>query len=158
MAMNDATIVGIFTAPEERAAVEPRAEVRAVPGRGLEGDRYFEAASDPAERDPTKEVTIISSEGLKEARDEHGLQLEPGEHRRNLVTKGVDLSGLIGKDFAIGEVRLRGLEDNPPCRYLEKLTGKKLIKPLVRHGGIRAQILDEGTIRVGDVVEKLGSS
>ena len=154
--MDKATVVGIFTAPEERAPVQAHSEVHAVPGRGLEGDRYYKAAGDPAERDPAKEVTVISSEGLERARDEHGLQLDPGEHRRNIVTRGIEVTDLIGKEFSIGEVRLRALEDNPPCRYLEEVTGKKLLKPLIRDGGIRAQILNEGTIRLGDDVAELG--
>jgi MOSC domain-containing protein YiiM len=151
--MSTGRITGIFIAPEEGAPIEAVTEVKAVPGRGLEGDRYYKRSEDPAEQDPTTELTLITSEGLELARTEHGLVLDPGEHRRNVVTEGVNLLDLINTEFAVGDVRLRGLEDNPTCRYLAELTGKNVVKPLVRHGGIRAQILNEGTIRIGDTLE-----
>jgi MOSC domain-containing protein YiiM len=143
-------VVGIFTAPEEGAPVRSHEAVRAVPGRGLEGDRYFHLAAD--DPDPSKEITLIASEGLERARAEHGLDLEPGEHRRNIVTEGVELLELIGQEVALGEVRVMPLEDNPPCRQLQEWAGKPLLKPLIRRGGVRGQILTEGTIRVGDEI------
>lgn len=147
------SVVGIFIAPAEGAAVAALDAVRAVPGRGLEGDRYFKRAADPQRADPSEEVTLIASEGLEEARSEHGLYLAPGEHRRNVVTAGVVLDDLIGKTFRIGEGIFEGLETNPPCRYLARVTGKAVVKPLIDRGGIRACVVQEGVIRVGDVIE-----
>jgi MOSC domain-containing protein YiiM len=152
--MSAGTVVGIFIASEESAPVVAVERVRAEPGRGLEGDRYFKRAEGPGERDPTTEVTLIASEGLEAARREDGLELPPGAHRRNVVTQGVSLDDLVGKDFSIGEVVLRGLEQNPPCRHLAELTGKDLLKPLLTKGGIRAQILNGGHIRIGDSISE----
>ncbi len=149
-AMKGARVVGIFIAAEGRAPVQELRQVRAVPGRGLEGDRYFKLPE--SERGPDQDVTLITSEGLESARAEHGLDLEPGEHRRNIVTRGVDLLGLVGREISVGDVRVRVTDDNPPCRYLAQVTGKPVVKPLIRHGGIRGEILTEGTIRVGDTI------
>jgi MOSC domain-containing protein YiiM len=151
--MTSGTITGIYIATEEGGAIRAVEAVDAVAGKGLVGDRYYTKTSDEDEHDPGTEVTLIASEGLEQARAEKGLELEPGEHRRNLVTEGVDLDELLGKEFTVGDVRLKGVRPNPPCRYLEELTGKKVVKPLIDGGGVRAQILIGGTIKVGDSVE-----
>lgn len=150
--MTKGVVTGIFIAPRESAAVIAVDEVRAVPGKGLEGDRYFKMSKDPSRWDASKEVTLIESEGLEAALQQHGLELEPGEHRRNIVTAGVSLDELVGAEFTVGEVRLRGLENNPPCRHLAALTGKDVLKPLLTRGGIRAQVLRAGMLRVGDEI------
>lgn len=150
--MANGTVTGIYIASAEGGEIRSVEAVDAVPGRGLVGDRYYSLASDDPEHDPGKELTLIASEGIERARVEKGLELEPGEHRRNLVTEGIDLNELIGAEFTIGEVRLKGVRPNPPCRYLEELTGKKLVKALIDGGGVRAQILAGGTIAVGDSI------
>ena len=152
--MSNGTITGIYIASTEGGEIRSLEAVDAVPGKGLVGDRYYSRAPDEPEHDPGTEVTLIASEGLERARAEKGLELEPGEHRRNLVTEGVDLGELIGKEFTIGGVRLRGIRNNPPCRYLEELTGKKLVKTLIDAGGVRAQIVAGGTIKVGDSIAR----
>jgi MOSC domain-containing protein YiiM len=146
------SITGIYIASAEGGDIRSVDAVDAVPGRGLVGDRYYAHAADEADHDPGTEVTLIASEGLERARAEKGLELKPGEHRRNLVTEGVNLDELIGAEFTVGNVRLKGIRSNPPCRYLEDLTGKKLVKPLIDAGGVRAQILAGGIIKVGDTV------
>ena len=151
--MTNGTVTGIYIASEEGGQIRPVEVVDAVPGKGLVGDRYYAKTADEPDHDPGEEVTLIASEGLERARVEKGLELEPGEHRRNLVTEGIDLGELIDKEFMVGEVRLRGIRPNPPCRYLEELTGKKLVKALIDGGGVRAQILAGGTIKVGDSIE-----
>jgi MOSC domain-containing protein YiiM len=150
----EGTVVGIFIAPAEAAPVVEVEQVRAVRGKGLEGDRYFKMSDDAERWDRSKEVTLIESEGLEAARRDFGLDLAPGEHRRNIVTSGLSLRELIGKEFSVGEVRLRGLEDNPPCRHLVGLTGKPLLKPLIDKGGIRAEIVVEGSVRIGDPISE----
>ena len=72
--------------------------------------------------------------------------------RRNIVARGVALDEPLGRHFVVGEVEVEGLEPNPPCSHLERITGKKLLKPLIRGGGIRARIVRSGSIRVGDRV------
>jgi MOSC domain-containing protein YiiM len=125
-------------------------EVEAIAGAGLVGDRYFQGDLPVQERDPTDEVTLIASEGIAAAATESGLDISPIDVRRNIVTSGIEPSELLGRRFWIGEVELEGLEDNPPCAHLQRLAGKKLLKPMLGRGGIRARILRGGSIRTGD--------
>ena len=143
-------VVSIHLAEAEGAPTFAVPEVRAVVGAGLDGDRYFQPAAGIA---PQREVTLIASEALDALARDHGIQLRPGEHRRNVVTVGVPLNDLVGQEFQVGAVRLRGLELSEPCRYLQDLTGRPgLLRGLVHRGGLGARILDGGVIRVGDPV------
>jgi MOSC domain-containing protein YiiM len=130
--------------------------VEAVAGGGLRGDRYFEETGFYSQRptDPgAREVTLLQAEALDALAAEHGIALRSDEHRRNLTTRGVTLLDLIGKRFRVGEVVLEGVKDCPPCEHLESLTGKALIRPLLNRGGLRARVVEGGTIRVGDAIE-----
>ncbi len=148
--MQKGLVTQIFIGPEEGAPMKPVDEVGAISGMGLEGDRYFDAGDE--EHDPGLEVTLFSSEGLEAGRTASGLDITPEDMRRNLMTEGVSLSSLIGQRFAVGEVQLEGLEENPPCSLLQQLAGKPLLKPMIDKGGIRARIVAGGTIRVGDEI------
>lgn len=149
--MASGEIVHLCIGPEPQGPMRSVEEVRAVAGRGLEGDRYFQAGP-PAERDPSEEVTLIASEGIEAAARSSGIDIRPEDTRRNLVTKGIALEDLVGRTFAVGAAQLEGIELNPPCKHLERVSGKAIMKPLVRRGGIRARILTSGTIRVGDEI------
>jgi MOSC domain-containing protein YiiM len=129
-------------------------EVRAVPGRGLEGDRYFagEGTFSPHPQKPDFEITLIENEKIEAFAFESGLPFTASHARRNLVTEGVDLNALVGREFLVGEVRLRGIRLCEPCNYLAKTTFPETLKGLVSKGGLRAQIVTEGVIRVGDAV------
>jgi MOSC domain-containing protein YiiM len=140
----------IYIGPEDEGPMHSVGSVNAVAGRGLEGDRYFHAGDDPG--DPTEEVTLIEVEPLENSAPEHGLEITPEDMRRNIVTRGVRLRDLIGKKFIVGEVRVEALEDNPPCRHLQKLAGKEILKPMIEKGGVRGRIVESGTIRVGDAI------
>lgn len=125
-------------------------EVWAITGKGLENDRYFDAGEEG--HDASLEVTLFSAEGIEAGRTTSGLDISPEDMRRNLMTEGVSLSGLIGRRFSVGEVQLEGLEENPPCAHLQRLAGKPLLKPMMDNGGISARILVTGMIRVGDEI------
>jgi MOSC domain-containing protein YiiM len=128
-------------------------EAEAVAGRGLNGDRYAEGIGfySPRPTDPgAREVTLIEAETLDALRAEHGLTLAAHEHRRNLTVRGVRLNELVGRRFRVGEVVLEGIRDCPPCEHLEGLVSKRVLKPLIGRGGLRARVVTGGTIRVGD--------
>ena len=74
------------------------------------------------------------------------------ETRRNLVTEGVPVNHLVGREFTVGGVRMRGYDLAEPCTYLEELTRTGVRKALIHRGGLRAEILDDGPIAVGDTV------
>ena len=131
-------------------------EVRAVTGRGLEGDRYFEGTGKYSKKPgPGRHVTLIESETLEALKRETGIDLKPDQCRRNILTHRAPLNHLVEREFRVGEVELRGIRLCEPCAYLEKLTGLRGVrKALVHRGGLRAQILSDGLIRVGDAVEE----
>ena len=78
--------------------------------------------------------------------------LAADEHRRNVVTRGIELNDLVGHDFTIGEVRCRGMRLCEPCTVVDGYSQRSILRPLVHRGGLRADILGDGTIRVGDQV------
>lgn len=124
-------------------------EALAVPGRGLEGDRYFLGCGTWSyERRLWSELTLLESEALEAS----GLCIEAGEARRNLVTAGIELDSLIGGRFRIGGVEAFGERTCDPCQHLDRLTGQGARAALAGRGGLRARILTRGVLRVGDAV------
>jgi MOSC domain-containing protein YiiM len=136
-----------------RAATAPALSVKealAVPGVGLEGDRYALRQGTFYKPEPDFELTLIEAEAIEALKRDYNVELPPGEARRNLVTRGVALNHLVGRDFQIGEVKAHGIRLCEPCDHLQRLTGRQLIKGLRHRGGLRAQILTPGAIRIGD--------
>jgi MOSC domain-containing protein YiiM len=132
----------------------PVEEVRAVAGRGLEGDRYFYQRGTHSKRPgPDREVTLIEIEAIEALKREYGVELKSGASRRNIVTRGIPLNHLVGREFRVGEVTLRGLHLCEPCTHLERLSQRGVLRGLIHRGGLRAQILTDGMIRVGDDVQ-----
>jgi MOSC domain-containing protein YiiM len=123
-----------------------------IPGVGLEGDRYALKQGTFFKPEPDFELTLIEAEAIEALRREYDVELAPGEARRNIVTRNVPLNHLVGREFVIGDVRIRGIRLCEPCDHLQRVTGKQLIKGLRHRGGLRAQILTQGTIHVGDSV------
>lgn len=148
-------VVAIYTAAGPGSPMQLRDEVRAVPGRGLEGDRYFSENGTFSERRlPGREITeltLIESEVIRHLRLEWGIDVAEADGRRNLVTRGVALNDLVGSEFQVGEVQLRGASLCEPCVSLVKSPEHRhLLRALAHKGGLRAEILSEGTIAFGD--------
>jgi MOSC domain-containing protein YiiM len=130
--------------------------VEAVAGGGLAGDRYLEQTGFYSQRptDPgAREVTLFEIETLDYLSREHDIELTATEHRRNLTVRGVHLADLIGRRFRIGDVVLEGVKDCPPCEHLQLLVGKAVLAPLATRGGLRARVVEGGTLRVGDALQ-----
>jgi hypothetical protein len=140
----------IAASPSEEMAAQ--ASVRAEPGRGLEGDRYFFGAGtfSPKPQKPDFELTLIEQENLEAFAAESGLPFTAARARRNIVTQGVSLNELVGREFYVGVVRVRGIRLCEPCNHLARQSFPEILKGLVHKGGLRAQILSSGEIRVGD--------
>jgi MOSC domain-containing protein YiiM len=119
--------------------------VHAVPGKGLVGDRHFH--EDGAK--PGQALTLVEAEVV----DDVGLA--PGGTRRQVTVRGVRLNDLVGKRFRVGEVECYGVELCEPCAHLEGMTRPGIIKELVHRAGINADILNDGTISVGDEITPL---
>jgi MOSC domain-containing protein YiiM len=125
-----------------------------IPGVGVDGDRYALKQGTFFKPEPDFELTLIEAEALDALQREYNVELAPSAARRNIVTRDVPLNHLVGKEFAIGEVRIRGIRLCEPCEHLQRVTGKQLIKGLLHRGGLRAQILTQGTIHVGDLIAR----
>jgi MOSC domain-containing protein YiiM len=146
------TVDSIHIAPAAKAPMQAIDQVEAIPGAGLAGDRYFLKQGTFFKPEPQFELTLIEAEAIEAALREYKVELAPGQARRNVVTRDVPLNHLVGRDFMIGGVRLHGIRLCEPCSHLEALTGLPVIKALRHRCGLRAQILTQGVIRVGDAV------
>jgi MOSC domain-containing protein YiiM len=133
------------------------ARVRAIAGIGLEGDRYAAGLGYYSNKPPGtgRALTLIEAETIDALRAELGIDLQPGDSRRNLTIRGIELNPLVGKRFRIGGVLCQGVRFCVPCQYLVDLIGKPVLAPLVDRGGLRADILEGGEIRVGDELRPL---
>jgi MOSC domain-containing protein YiiM len=153
--MGEGCVESIHIATTAEATMRGVSQITAIAGVGLEGDRYAtRTGSFSAKPKPGRQITLVEAEAIEALERELGLQLASGETRRNLVTRGVALNHLVGREFRVGEVRLRGHELCEPCGDLARMTGKPQILPgLVHRGGLRAEILEGGVIGVGDPVE-----
>ena len=123
--------------------------VNAITGCGLEGDRY--CIDEPGEKS-FENLTLIEQEAYDHLAT-IDLELPTNALRRNLLTSGIELNPLVGKEFMVGEVRCLGTELADPCSYIQGRTMPGVLKAMVGRGGLRCQILDGGTISVGDVVQ-----
>ena len=146
-------LVGIYTTTAAARPLTPATELRAIEGVGLDGDRYAKQAGTYSNRPgPHRQVTLVEREVIASVNDESGVDLGEHETRRNLVTEGVPLLHLIGRSFRIGDVVLRGIKSCPPCAHLEKLTRPGVRAALENRGGLRAEIVKGGTLRIGDEI------
>ena len=146
--MPQSSVEAIFLHGPKGAAMSRVDAAEARAGLGLEGDRYFRPSGNEADR----EITLIESEAVEALVRDEKVSFEVGESRRNVVTRGVALNHLVGREFTVGEARLRGIRLCEPCDHLQKLTRPGVLKGLLHRGGLRAQILEGGPIRVGDPV------
>lgn len=149
-------VIAIYLSPKATLLPVPVQEADARTRRGLVGDRYFAGNGTFSEMEPKgpgRELTLIESEVLAALESECGLGLTAAAVRRNLVTEGIRLNDLVGVQFRIGEVLIEGIRLCPPCTHLDKVTGMNLLQPLTNKGGLRASILSDGVIRVGDAIE-----
>ena len=149
----------VAIADRAEAPMQQIATVRAIPGRGLDGDRYANRAgtfTPRSGRGVGYDLTLIEAEVLDELTLADGQRLDYAEARRNIITRGIDLNSLVGQRFRIGDVECIGRRLCEPCAHLERLTHKGVLRKLIHRGGLRADILTTGTITVGAAIEYLG--
>jgi MOSC domain-containing protein YiiM len=152
------TVAAIFIAPKAAQEMLAVQEVRALADRGLEGDRFFRASWNKLQR-PDKAVTLIEAETLELAAAELAVENLAQKSRRNIVTRGVPLVDLLDREFIIGKARLRGIRLFEPCGHLVKLSGMKgIFKALEHRSGLKAAVIGDGVVRVGDAVSQLSKA
>ncbi len=147
--MSDGRVEAIFISAAHGNLPHPVGSVRAIAGKGLEGNRYFDTGR------AEQELTLIEAEALEAALAEDELDVDAAATGRNVLTRGVRLNDLVGKRFRVGELECRGIELCEPCTTMEARTQPGVIKALVHRAGLNAEILVGGELRPGDVVTTL---
>jgi MOSC domain-containing protein YiiM len=146
-------VVSLHIAQDAAVPMESKREVKVVVGRGLENDRYFNGTGHWSKHPGvSREVTLIEIEAIEALEREKNIAIAPGAARRNVVTRGVPLNHLVGREFQVGAVHLRGTRLCEPWAYLEGSTQKGVLAGLIHRGGLRAEIVTAGTVRVGDII------
>jgi MOSC domain-containing protein YiiM len=147
------TIISIHIATTAGAPMQSLAIVKAKAGQGLEGDRYYSGLGTFSAQPGTgREVTLMEIEAIEALKRDYEIELDAALARRNFVTRGVALNHLVDRESKVGTVVLRGTRLCEPCSHMEKLTRKGAMRGLVHRGGLRADIIADGAIRVGDSV------
>lgn len=149
------TVERVFVAPAGGESMQAVDAVQARAGRGLEGDRYATRRGYWTDVDECQ-VTLIAREDLDAVGAASGVALGDGQHRRNIVTRGVDLRALAGRTFRIGQATFSYDRPRPPCRYIESITEPGMTRALAaRRGGICVRVLESGLVRPGDEITVL---
>jgi MOSC domain-containing protein YiiM len=123
-------------------------------GAGIVGEHHFGTV----QQYPGQNVTLVEAEEIERFNAEYGTALNLTATRRNLVTRGVRLNELVGVEFTVGSVLLRGVELCEPCatlgRYLADtgLTPAQVVKGLAHRAGLRADVVSSGVVRSGDSI------
>jgi len=147
-------LLHIHVAPNASAPMRALSQTRLIAGTGIEGDRYATRSGTYSNKHHIdRQVTLIEVETLEALARDHGVELAPHEHRRNLTTRGVPLNHLVGQYFRLGACVLYGGRLNVPCRYLEDLVGKRVFKPLLNRSGLNCRIIVDGVVRVSESIE-----
>ena len=149
-------VVSLFIVDRSAEPMKKVDQLAALAGRGIEGDRYLLGTGTYSKKpEPGRQVTLIQSEVLT-LLNEINITVKPEESRRNVLTEGIEINDLIGKEFLVGTVRLRAHRLTRPCKYLENLLGQPgLYKELWDHGGISCEILTDGVIEEGDIITSI---
>ena len=143
--VNEGVIEQIAISPENEVLPQPVGSVTVVAGKGLVGDRYFDDG-------PENAITLIQAEALEGLLADTGIELTHEASRRQVLTRGIELNPLVGKRFRVGDVLCEGLELCEPCNHLQGLTQPGVLRGMVHRAGLRAAVLEGGTIAPGDVV------
>jgi MOSC domain-containing protein YiiM len=149
-------VVAIVTTGEAGAALHSVPLATLESGRGLVGDRYYEHGGTFSEKlkdSADWELTLIESEEIQRFNESQGLTLPAASFRRNIVTSGVRLNELVGRQFKVGSAVLEGIRLCEPCAHLGKLIGPAVVKGMVHKAGLRARVVTGSIVRVGDHIE-----
>jgi MOSC domain-containing protein YiiM len=148
-------VEGVYVARGAGTPVERVGEVVAIEGCGLAGDRYCLGTGHWSRFGKACQVTLIAAEDLDTIEKETSIRVRDGEHRRNVVLRGVNLGDLRRRRFRIGGATLEYVGPRSICRYIERLTEPGMTQALKGRGGICARVVESGPVRVHDKVEVL---
>lgn len=148
------TIEAIFIVAAGGETMQRMPEVQALADCGLEGDRYCQRTGYWTGVDEC-EATFIQAEHLEEITRSYGVEVDNGQHRRNMVTRGIRLESLRGRRFQVGEAVFEYARPRPPCSYIEGLTEPGMTRALLGRGGICTRVVISGRVQVGDSINIL---
>ncbi len=148
------TVYEIYIAPEGSARMQKVDQAEAVAGMGLKGDRYCERVGYYSGWDECQ-VTLIEAEDLEAVAAASDLRVLNGEHRRNIVTRGIRLAELAGRAFRAGDAVLAFDRPRPPCAYIQSITEPGMTRALAGKSGICALVVKGGVIRPGEEIAVL---
>lgn len=148
------SLIQICIADAANAPVRSVHEIECISGRGLAGDRYFAGTGtfSATAKKPSHEVTLVEAEEIEDFNLQFSTQIQPEDLRRNFITRGIRLNDLVGQRFVIGSATFEGIRLCEPCSHLAQVTRGEVLTGLVHQAGLRAAIIDSGTVRVGDPV------
>ncbi|WHA42611.1 MOSC domain-containing protein [Agrobacterium larrymoorei] len=147
------TVFGIHICPRGILPMQSVPDANLLEECGIEGDRYARNTGYYSEEGFGHQISFFESEVLDTLRRDHNIEFGPEEHRRNITTRGVPLTHMIGTRFKIGDAVFLGTKFSTPCKHLVEVTGKEVFNPLINRSGLYARILKGGRISVGDVIE-----
>ena len=125
--------------------------IEVILNQGVVGDRHFKEFNEPY-----CQLTMIESENIDYYNSKYGLNIPYVNFRRNVITRGIQLNDLVGKEISIGKAKVRGVDLCRPCKHLtEMLNQNNIIKEFLRRGGLRCQILSSSKISIGDEIKVL---
>lgn len=154
-----ATVEKIFVSKVRHEKPQPIASAKLEAGKGIVGDRYHQrslellAAGDEVQ---SNHISLISKEELDTFLEGNDAQIDYGDFRRNVVTSGIDLYALIGKRFRLGSALCLGVEDCAPCAFLAATVHRAVLPELEKKAGLRAIILEDGELAIGDTIAASG--
>ena len=126
-------------------------KIELLSGKGIVGDRHFSINNNPK-----NQLTLIESENIDQFNKKFNVQIPYINFRRNVITKGIELNKLVGKQLMIGKIKIKGNDLCRPCKHLqETLNQKDIVKEFLQKGGLRCEILTSGEIKVGDTIKIL---
>ena len=141
-------VVEIAISKSFKGKMESVTSIEVIAGEGIVKDRHFKKNNDKR-----NQITLIEIENIKHYNQVEKVLIPSIDFRRNIITEGIKLNQLLGKEFLIGSVKLKAHDLCRPCKYLqERLEQKNFIKELLYKGGIRCEVLNDGKISVGSKI------
>lgn len=150
-----ASVENIFITKTRREQPQETANAKLIAGQGIKGDRYHERALEllaAGDEVQANHITLISKEELDGFLERNSAAIDYADFRRNVLTSGIDLYGLIGKRFRLGSALCQGVEDCAPCAFLAATVHHAVLPDLQKKAGLRAIILEDGDLKVGDTI------
>jgi len=154
-----ATVQNIFITKTRREQPQEIAAAKLEAGKGIIGDRYHKRALEllaVGDSVPSNHISLISKEELDGFLERNNAAIEYADFRRNVLFSGIDLYGLIGKKFRLGSALCQGVEDCEPCAFLAATVHRAVLPDLEKKAGLRAIILEDGNLKVGDTITAIG--